>query len=90
MLLIWIDLVRGNREAAALLVAMNTVLQVLGDALLGAFHLRIFPAWLGFDAQIVRFSFGEIALINIWGVTSLQALAGVISPLIEVPLLVKP
>lgn len=71
-----------------MLVAMNTILQVLVDALLGTFHLWIFPAWLGFDAQIVRFSFGEIALLRIWDVTSLQALAGVISPLIEVPVLV--
>jgi ACR3 family arsenite transporter len=61
MVLIWIDLAQGNREAAALLVAINSVLQVLLYALLGTFYLQILPGWLGLDSQIVRFSFGEIA-----------------------------
>jgi ACR3 family arsenite transporter len=61
MVLIWIDLAKVNREAAALLVAMNSILQVLIYALLGTFDLQILPAWLGLAAQIVRFSFGEIA-----------------------------
>jgi ACR3 family arsenite transporter len=61
MVLIWIDLAKGNREAAALLVAINSILQVLIYALLGTFYLQILPAWLGLDTQIVRFSFGEIA-----------------------------
>jgi len=61
MVLIWIDLAQGNREAAALLVAINSILQVLVYALLGTFYLQILPAWLGLDTQIVRFSFGEIA-----------------------------
>jgi ACR3 family arsenite transporter len=37
----------GDREAAALLVAINSSLQVL-------------PAWLGLDSQVVKFSFWEI------------------------------
>jgi len=61
MVLIWIDLAEGNREAAALLVAINSILQVLIYALLGSFYLQILPAWLGLDSQVVRFSFGEIA-----------------------------
>jgi ACR3 family arsenite transporter len=61
MVLIWIDLAQGNREAAALLVAINSILQVLIYALLGTFYLQIFPAWLGLDTENVRFSFGEIA-----------------------------
>ncbi|MCX5940326.1 MAG: arsenical-resistance protein [Cyanobium sp. LacPavin_0818_WC50_MAG_67_9] len=172
MVLIWIDLAQGNREAAALLVAINSILQVLVYALLGTFYLQILPAWLGLDSQLVRFSFWEIAqavliflgvpllagfmtrligvaikglsdplqviqvaiplllyfvlmwgiafavgmrsgldyprtsalaftaagnnfelaiavCISIWGVTSQQALAGVVGPLIEVPVLVS-
>ena len=61
MVLIWIDLAQGNREAAALLVAINSILQVLIYAVLGTFYLQILPAWLGLDSQIVRFSFAEIA-----------------------------
>jgi ACR3 family arsenite transporter len=61
MVLIWIDLAQGNREAAALLVAINSILQVLVYALMGTFYLQILPAWLGLDSQVVRFSFWEIA-----------------------------
>lgn len=61
MVLIWIDLAKGNREAAALLVAINSILQVLIYAVMGTFYLQILPAWLGLDTQIVSFSFGEIA-----------------------------
>ena len=61
MVLIWIDLAQGNRDAAALLVAINSILQVFFYALLGIFYLQILPAWLGLETQIVRFSFGEIA-----------------------------
>jgi ACR3 family arsenite transporter len=61
MVLIWIDLAQGNREAAALLVAINSILQVLVYALLGTFYLQVLPSWLGLDSEIVRFSFGEIA-----------------------------
>jgi ACR3 family arsenite transporter len=61
MVLIWIDLAQGDREAAALLVAINSILQVLVYALLGTFYLQILPAWLGLDSQVVNFSFWEIA-----------------------------
>jgi len=61
MVLIWIDLAQGSRDAAALLVAINSILQVFFYALLGTFYLQILPAWLGLESQIVRFSFGEIA-----------------------------
>ena len=61
MVLIWIDLAQGNRDAAALLVAINSILQVFFYALLGTFYLQILPAWLGLETQMVRFSFGEIA-----------------------------
>jgi ACR3 family arsenite transporter len=37
MVLIWIDLAQGDREAAALLVAINSIIQVLAYALLSHF-----------------------------------------------------
>ncbi len=61
MVLIWIDLAQGNREAAALLVAINSILQVLLYALLGTFYLKILPGWLGLDRQSIQFSLWDIA-----------------------------
>jgi ACR3 family arsenite transporter len=56
MVLIWNDLACGDREAGALLVAINSVFQILGYALLGTFYLAILPGWLGLDTQDVEFS----------------------------------
>lgn len=60
MVLIWNELACGDREAAALLVAINSVFQVLAYALLGTFYLRILPDWLGLPTQDVQFSTGDI------------------------------
>jgi ACR3 family arsenite transporter len=60
MVLIWNDLACGDREAAALLVAINSVFQVLAYALLGTFYLKILPGWLGLDVQDVQFSTWDI------------------------------
>ncbi len=60
MVLIWNDLACGDREAAALLVAINSVFQILAYALLGTFYLKILPAWLGLNTQDVHFSTAAI------------------------------
>ncbi len=60
MVLIWNDLAGGDREAAALLVALNSVFQILAYALLGTFYLRVLPGWLGLDTQDVVFSTWDI------------------------------
>ncbi len=60
MVLIWNDLALGDREAGALLVAINSVLQIAAYALLGTFYLRILPGWLGLDTQDVAFSTWDI------------------------------
>jgi arsenite transporter len=60
MVLIWNDLAGGDREAAALLVAINSVFQILAYALLGTFYLKILPGWLGLDTQDVQFSTWDI------------------------------
>jgi ACR3 family arsenite transporter len=56
MVLIWNDLALGDREAGALLVAVNSVFQIAAYALLGTFYLAILPGWLGLDTQDVEFS----------------------------------
>ncbi|MBO0820685.1 MAG: arsenical-resistance protein, partial [Nocardiopsaceae bacterium] len=47
MVIIWNDLARGDREAAAVLVALNSVFQVIAFGLLGWFYLDLLPGWLG-------------------------------------------
>ena len=60
MVLIWNDLACGDREAAAMLVAINSIFQVLAYAILGTFYLKILPGWLGLGTQDVQFSSWEI------------------------------
>ncbi len=60
MVLVWNDLACGDCEAAALLVAINSIFQVLAYALLGTFYLKILPGWLGLGTEDVRFSTAEI------------------------------
>jgi ACR3 family arsenite transporter len=47
MVLIWNDLACGDRQAAAVLVALNAVFQIVAFAGLGYFYLRLLPGWLG-------------------------------------------
>jgi len=43
MVLIWNDLSGGHREAAAVLVALNSLFQIVAFALLGYFYLELLP-----------------------------------------------
>ena len=47
MVLIWNDLAGGDREAAAVLVALNSLFQIVAFAGLAYFYLRLLPGWLG-------------------------------------------
>lgn len=60
MVLIWNDLACGSREAAALLVAINSIFQVIAYALLGTFYLNILPGWLGLEKFDIEFSTSAI------------------------------
>ncbi len=62
MVVIWNDLACGDREAAAVLVAINSVFQVVAFSLLGYFYLTVLPGWLGLDIQGLDVSVGQIAL----------------------------
>ncbi|WP_104055024.1 MULTISPECIES: ACR3 family arsenite efflux transporter [unclassified Arthrobacter] len=62
MVMIWNDLACGDREAAAVLVAINSVFQVLAFGALGWFYLQVLPGWLGLETTSVEFSFWAITL----------------------------
>jgi ACR3 family arsenite transporter len=62
MVLVWNDLACGDREAAAILVAVNSVFQVFAFAGLGWFYLEVLPGWLGLEQSALDVSPGEIAL----------------------------
>ena len=61
MVLIWNALACGDGEAGAVLVALNSVFQVAGYALLGYFYLELLPRWLGLDQTAVNFALWDIA-----------------------------
>ena len=63
MVLIWNDLACGDREAAAVLVAINSVFQIVAYAVLGYFYLELLPGWLGLDTASLDVSMWEIAKI---------------------------
>ena len=62
MVVIWNDLACGDQEAAAVLVAIDSVFQVLTFAVLGYCYLTVPPTWLGLDTQGLDVSIGQIAL----------------------------
>ena len=61
MVIIWNDLACGDREAAAVLVALNSVFQVIAFAALGWFYLDVLPGWLGLPQTALDVSAWEIA-----------------------------
>ncbi|MFJ5885869.1 ACR3 family arsenite efflux transporter [Kitasatospora cineracea] len=63
MVVIWNDLACGDREAAAVLVALNSVFQVVMFGVLGWFYLDLLPGLLGLGAgEHLDVSTGRIAL----------------------------
>lgn len=61
MVLIWSDLACGDGEATALLVAINSLFQIVAYSLLGWFYLTALPDLLGLDTQGFEVSMWEVA-----------------------------
>ncbi len=61
MVLIWNDLACGSRELAAVLVAVNSVFQIVMYSVLGWFYLEVLPGWLGLDGASLGVSMWAIA-----------------------------
>jgi ACR3 family arsenite transporter len=61
MVLIWNTLACGSGELAAVLVALNSVFQVLTYSVLGYFFLSVVPGWLGESGTALNVSMATIA-----------------------------
>ncbi len=63
MVLIWNDLACGDRDAAAVLVAINSLFQIVAYSVLGYFYLELLPTWLGLQTATLDVSMWDIARI---------------------------
>ncbi|NOJ81609.1 ACR3 family arsenite efflux transporter [Myxococcus xanthus] len=61
MVLIWNMLACGSNEVAAVLVALNSVFQILFYSVLGWLFLTVIPGWLGADVAAFDVSMWSIA-----------------------------
>jgi ACR3 family arsenite transporter len=61
MVLIWNSLACGSSELAAVLVALNSVFQILTYSVLGWLFLTVVPQWFGADTTTLHVSMGQIA-----------------------------
>jgi ACR3 family arsenite transporter len=61
MVLIWNDLACGSRELGAVLVAVNSLFQIVMYSVLGWFYLTVLPGWLGLDTQSLDVGLWDIA-----------------------------
>lgn len=81
MVLVWSDLSCGDREATAVLVAINSVFQILMFGVLGWFYLQILPSWLGLETTSADFSFWSI-VTSVLVFLGIPLLAGILSRII--------
>ncbi|AGF72254.1 ACR3 family arsenite efflux transporter [Corynebacterium halotolerans] len=81
MVLVWSDLSCADREATAVLVAINSVFQVIMFGVLGWFYLQVLPSWLGLQTTSAEFSFRSI-VTSVLVFLGIPLLAGVLSRVI--------
>jgi ACR3 family arsenite transporter len=61
MVLIWNMLAGGDNEYCAVLVALNSVFQIIMYSPLAYFYLKVVPEWLGLPGTIVHITMWDIA-----------------------------
>lgn len=61
MVLLWNQLAGGSNEIGAVLVALNSVFQILAYSILGWLYLTVLPTWLGSAATALDLSMWTIA-----------------------------
>ncbi|MFM6955212.1 MAG: ACR3 family arsenite efflux transporter [Ignavibacteria bacterium] len=61
MVIVWNDLAGGNREYGALLVAFNSLFQLLTYSTYAWFFISIVPDWFGLQSTMIDIPFSDIA-----------------------------
>src|SRR5699024_12547629 len=75
MVFIWNDMACGDREAADVLVAINSVFQLVAYAALVWFYLQALTFWLSLETTSAEFYIGAI-VISVLLFLSILLLAG--------------
>jgi len=61
MVLIWSELACADRDATAILVAINSIFQIVAYSLLGYFYITLLPKWLGLHSEGFRIGLWPVA-----------------------------
>ncbi|HEV2067241.1 MAG TPA: ACR3 family arsenite efflux transporter [Thermomicrobiales bacterium] len=83
MVLIWNTLACGDGEVAAVLVAINSVFQIVMYSVLGWLFLTEIPGWFGAQSTAVDISMGELA-VNVLIFLGIPLLAGFLTRILLV------
>ncbi len=78
MVLIWNMLAGGDGEYCAVLVALNSVFQIIMFSPLAYFYLSVLPGWFGMQGAVVNISMADIAK-SVFIFLGIPLLAGIIT-----------